>query len=157
MPKVYIETTIPSYIVSRLNRDIVVAAQQQLTKEWWTTARFDYQLYISEFVIVECERGDQSLAQRRVELIKNIPVLNVTEEVTSLALKYFNLLKIPENSKLDAFHLAITVIHKIDYLLTWNCKHMAHGEIRRVINRFNHSNNLFEPIILTPYELMRRD
>jgi hypothetical protein len=57
MSKVYIETTIPSYIVSRLNRDIVVAAQQQLTREWWNTARFDYNLYISEFVVVECERG----------------------------------------------------------------------------------------------------
>lgn len=157
MAKVYIETTIPSYIVSRLNRDIVVAAQQQLTREWWNTARFDYDLYISEFVVIESERGDQTLANRRIELIRNIPVLPTIKEVTDLALKYFSLLGIPEKSKLDVFHLAITVIYEIDYLLTWNCKHMAHGEIRRVINRFNRANNLFEPVILTPYELMRRD
>jgi hypothetical protein len=101
--------------------------------------------------------GDQALANRRIELIKNIPVLPAIKEVTNLAMKYFDLLKVPEKSRLDAFHLAITVVHKIDYLLTWNCKHMAHGEIRRLINDFNRANNLFEPVILTPYELMRRD
>lgn len=155
--KVYIETTIPSYVTSRLSRDIVIAAQQQLTIEWWDTARSDYDLFISELVVVECEQGDKELAKRRMELIRDIAVLPFSNEVKELAQIYYSLLGIPEKSRLDAFHLAVAVSNEIDYLLTWNCKHMAHGEIRMKIHNYNKQNNLFEPMILTPYELMRRD
>lgn len=157
MAKVYIETTIPSYITSKINRDLVIAAQQQLTREWWETARFDYQLYISEAVIAECGQGDEELSKRRLEVIKGIKILNLTDEVVNLANVYYKLLSIPEKSRVDSLHLAIAVIHEIDYLLTWNCKHMAHGEVKTKIHYHNKQKNLFEPVILTPYELMRRN
>lgn len=157
MDKVYIETTIPSYIVAKLSRDIVVAAGQQLTREWWETARFDYELYISEAVIAECSQGDQEQSKQRLEVIRGIKVLSLSDEVFELAEVYYKLLSIPEKSRVDSLHLAITVIHEINYLLTWNCKHMAHGEIRTKIHYYNKQNNLFEPVILTPYELMRRN
>lgn len=157
MGKVYIETTIPSYVTSRLNRDLVVAAQQQVTREWWETERFSYKLYISEAVITECRCGDEELAKRRLELIKGLPVLHLNDEITKLAEDYLNLLEIPNKASIDALHLATAVYNEIDFLLTWNCKHLAHGEVRARIHNFNKQNNLFEPVILTPNELMRRD
>ncbi len=157
MDKVYIETTIPSYIVAKLSRDIVVAAGQQLTREWWETARFDYELLISEAVIAECSQGDKEQSKRRLEVIRGIKVLSLSDKVIELADVYHKLLSIPEKSRVDSLHLAIVVIHEIDYLLTWNCKHMAHGEIKTKIHYYNKQNNLFEPVILTPYELMRRN
>ncbi len=157
MRKVYIETTIPSYITSRLSRDLIIAGNQQLSREWWENERSSYDLYISEIVIAECRMGDTEAAKNRLDLLKEIKILKLTDDVNTLAYDYFKLFDIPEKSKLDTYHLAFTVLSEIDYLLTWNCTHIAHGEIRSKLRDYNKSKNLFEPILLTPYELMRRD
>jgi predicted nucleic acid-binding protein len=157
MEKVYLETTIPSYLTGKLNRDIVVAAQQQATREWWETVRFDYELLISEAVVYECNRGDRDAVSRRLSIINGLSILKTNEEVERLAEVLFKLLGIPEKSKLDAVHLAFAVVFEINYLLTWNCKHLAHGEIREQIHNYCLKNGLFEPMIVTPFELMRRD
>jgi len=157
MERVYLETTIPSYLTGKLNRDIVVAAQQQVTREWWDTARFDYELYISEAVVFECTRGDEEAVHRRLNIINGLSILKTNEEVENLAEVLFKMLGIPEKSKLDAVHLAFTVVFEINHLLTWNCRHLAHGEIREKIHNYCFKNSLFEPMIVTPLELMRRD
>lgn len=157
MEKVYVETTIPSYITARLSRDLVIAGHQQLSRDWWDTARQKYDLYISEVVLAECRMGDMEAAKRRLELLTGITILSLTEDVKKLADEYVKLLDIPEKAMLDAYHLAFAVVSEIDYLLTWNCTHMAHGEVRSKLRDYNKINNLFEPILLTPYELMGRD
>lgn len=157
MEKVYIETTIPSYVTARFSRDIVIAARQQISREWWDTARFKYDLYISEVVIAECCMGDPEAAKRRLELISGIKILKLTDDINRLADEYIKLLDIPEKARLDAYHLAFAVISEMDYLLTWNCTHMAQGEIMSKLRNYNRKNNLFEPILLTPDELMGRD
>jgi predicted nucleic acid-binding protein len=156
VPTVYIETTIPSYLAAKPSRDIIVAAQQQVTAEWWNESHSKYDLYISEAVIDECAAGDHEVASRRLKSIRNFPILKLTEEVVQIAIIYGRLLAIPDKSKADAVHLALAVYHEMDYLLTWNCKHLAHGEVRTKIHQYNMRNGLFEPMIVTPSELLER-
>ncbi|MGB9860160.1 MAG: type II toxin-antitoxin system VapC family toxin, partial [Moorellaceae bacterium] len=129
-PSVYLETTIPSYLAARQSRDIVVAAHQQITREWWTAERKRFRLFVSEAVISECSSGDTEAAARRLSYIEGLPVLAITDSVFKLAKLYLATMLIPLRSEVDALHLACAVIHEMDYLLTWNCKHLAHGEIR---------------------------
>lgn len=157
MEKVYIETTIPSYATARFSRDIVIAARQQTSREWWETARFKYEIYISEIVIAECRMGDPESAKKRLDLLSGIKILKLTDNINSLAGEYIKLLNIPEKARLDAYHLAFAVLNEMDYLLTWNCTHMAQGEIISKLKNYNRKNNLFESILLTPDELMGRD
>jgi predicted nucleic acid-binding protein len=135
---------------------MIVAAQQQVTAEWWNGPHRKYELYISEAVIDECAAGDHDVSGRRLRFIEKLSVLKITAEVVQLALIYGKLLAIPEKSKIDAVHLALAVHHEMDYLLTWNCKHLAHGEVRTKIHRYNMLHELFEPMIVTPSELMGR-
>lgn len=156
MLKVYIETTVPSYLAARASRDIIVAAQQQITLEWWEESHLKYALYVSEAVLDECQAGDAKAAHRRLEYINHLSILRVTDEAVKLALLYSDILAIPEKSKVDAVHLALCVVYEMDYLLTWNCKHLAHGEVRTKLHSYNNHHGLFEPMVVTPLELMER-
>jgi hypothetical protein len=113
-------------------------------------------LYISEAVITECSQGDEQLVQKRLELVNNMTILSITDESLIFSNEYCKLLDIPEKSRIDSLHLALVVVHEIDYLLTWNCRHLAHGEVRLKVHHYNKTRGLFEPVILTPLELMRR-
>ncbi|HEY0826575.1 MAG TPA: type II toxin-antitoxin system VapC family toxin, partial [Bacilli bacterium] len=150
MAKVYLETTIPSYLSARISRDIVVAAQQQITGDWLDDSASQYDLFISEAVLDECRAGDAIAAVKRLESIEHIPVLKISEDVVNLAFIYHKLLDIPDKAKVDAIHLAAAVSYEMDYLLTWNCKHLAHGEIRMKLHHYNAENGLHEPMIVTP-------
>ncbi|MDR1701421.1 MAG: type II toxin-antitoxin system VapC family toxin [Sporomusaceae bacterium] len=154
MDKVYVETTIPSYITSKLSKDIITAARQQTSREWWNAARVKYDLYISEFVLEECRMGDLQAAKKRVALISDIKILKLTDDISKLAVEYIKLLSIPKKASLDAYHLAFATLYELDYLLTWNCAHMAQSKIIAQLRNYNRINNLFEPIILTPAILM---
>ncbi|MEI6306582.1 MAG: type II toxin-antitoxin system VapC family toxin [Deltaproteobacteria bacterium] len=155
-PSVYLETTIPSYLASRLSSYMIVAAQQLITRDWWDGARFGYDLYVSEAVLEECRAGDPEMAVRRMEIVHTIPLLAITDHIILLAADYQALLGIPEKSKVDALHLAFAVGYEIDYLLTWNCRHLAHGEVRTRIHRYSQTKGLHEPMIVTPQELLER-
>jgi len=123
--KVYIETSVISYLTSKPSRDLIIAAHQQITYDWWNTIKPNAECYISQFVIDEIQKGDSEAAQFRLKAIENLLILEVNDNIKNLAKKYQELLNLPEKSKLDAFHLAIAVIHRIDYLMSWNCKHIA--------------------------------
>lgn len=156
MATIYLETTIPSYLAARPSRDIIVAAQQQITMDWWETCRFQHELFISEAVLEECKAGDKRASKRRTDILDSYPLLKISGGVVALAEKYAVLLEIPEKAKVDAVHLSLAVFYEMDYLLTWNCKHLAHGEVRMKINHYNHRHALHEPMIVTPLELMER-
>ena len=122
--KVYIETTIPSYLVARPSRDLLIAAHQQLTRDWWELRRPAFDLYVSEPVLEEAGAGDATLAKRRLELLADIRVLALTEGILKLAENLVAEGPIPSKAVGDAFHIAIATAYACEYLLTWNCRQM---------------------------------
>jgi len=153
-PSVYIETTIISYLTAKPSRDLIIAAHQQITNEWWSDVRPQVDCYVSPFLIDEASRGDVTYAQKRLDEIVDFTVLEVNEEIEDLAQQYFAALQIPEKAKIDAFHLAVAAWHKMDYLLSWNCKHIASGRVQKMMQEINARLGVHTPIVCTPEELM---
>jgi predicted nucleic acid-binding protein len=152
--KVYIETSVISYLTSKPSRDLIIAGHQQITQDWWHKAKPKFDCYISQIVIEEISLGDKNAALKRINAIQNIPDLGYNSEVENLAFQYFKLLGIPEKAKLDTFHLAYAVLYNIDFLLSWNCKHIANAMINSKLRDFNNNNSLFVPFLCTPQELL---
>jgi predicted nucleic acid-binding protein len=152
-PKIYLETTIISYLTARPSRDLILAAHQELTNEWWENRRKHFDLFVSQLVIQEAKSGDKNAAQKRVGILETIPLLELNENAVSLARVLIEK-AIPKKAVEDALHIALAAIHGMDYLLTWNCKHIANAEREHAIIEICHRNNFVPPIICTPEELM---
>src|SRR5436190_769932 len=131
-PTVYVETTIPSYLTAWPSRDLVRAAHQQITREWWTK-RDQYELYSSRLVIRECEAGDVQAAADRLAAMANIALLEQTDEIAMLAEALLRNVPLPERAASDALHIATAAFHGVDYLLTWNCTRIANVTFRPAI------------------------
>ena len=151
---VYIETTIISYLTSKPSRDLIIAAHQRITDEWWADVRPQVDCYISPFLIDEASRGDPVYAQKRLDEVVAFAMLEVNEQIEDLAQQYFAVLQIPEKAKIDAFHLAVAAWHKMDYVLSWNCKHIASGRVQKTLQEINIRLGVHTPIVCTPEELM---
>jgi len=152
-PKVYLETTIPSYLTAWPSRDLIKAAHQQITNEWWQI-RDQFELYISQIVIQEASAGNKDAAKRRIDIIKNLSVLNVSLESQKLAQKLIEQSSMPQKAVVDAIHIAISVINGMDYLLTWNCTHIANASMRKQIEKVCRIYGYEPTTICTPNELM---
>ena len=152
--RVYLETTIVSYLAARPSRDLIIAAHQELTREWWNERRDRFGLYISQFVLDEAGGGDVEAAQRRVALLAGVPKVPITDEAISLAGAVIHQDVIPPNAAGDALHVAVATVHQIDILLTWNCRHLANAEILGPLGICLRSLGFDPPIICTPAELM---
>lgn len=152
--KVYIETSIISYLTGRLNRDLIVAAQQQVTQEWWENRQPYFDLYVSQLVIQEAEKGDKEAAAKRLTALEEIPLLEIKIEALELAEKFVRSKSLPKKASDDALHISISAISGVDYLLTWNCKHIANAEIKKKLAKVCVEEGYEIPIICTPYELM---
>ena len=122
---IYVETTIPSLVTARQSKNVIDAFRQYISRDFWEYERHKYNLYISQYVLEECSNGDPEAAKRRMDLIKDIPLLRTTPETEELVEKYFSLLDIPLRAKTDCFHLAICVVEKIYYLMIWNMTHLG--------------------------------
>jgi predicted nucleic acid-binding protein len=129
MGKVYIETSIVSYLTASPSRDLVRAAHQEVTTEWWA-GRSGFELYISQFVLDEASAGDPAAAAKRLDALRGISLLDVTKDATLLAGKLLGSGALPANARIDAFHVAVATAHGMDYLLTWNYTHIANAAIR---------------------------
>lgn len=151
---VYIETTIVSYLTSRKSRDIVVAAHQAITQRWWHERITKYELVISELVIREASVGDPDAAASRLETLKDVGILSLSEEAISLAEILVSRGPIPRQYVEDALHIAVAALNGVDYLLTWNCKHLANAAHRSRIESLVEKAGYGCPIICTPEELM---
>ncbi len=151
--KVYLETTVISYLTALPARDIVQAAHQQITHEWWER-RERFELFVSQAVFREASRGDADAAARRLAALVGIAVLDVTDEVTELAERFLATNAMPAKAATDAVHVALSVMNGLDYLLTWNCAHIANAPVRRKIEEICRRARLQAPIICTPEELM---
>ncbi|MEA5554666.1 type II toxin-antitoxin system VapC family toxin [Anabaena cylindrica UHCC 0172] len=154
--KVYVETSVISYLTSRPSRDIVIAGHQQITQEWWQNYRETFDLVASQLVIQEASAGDSIAAEQRLKILEKIELLATTEDALSLSQAFLDLKIMPQKAAEDALHIAIAVTNGINYLLTWNCKHIANAIIRREIERICRSKG-YEPVIIcTPEELIER-
>lgn len=151
--KVYIETTIVSYLTAAPSRDVVLTAHQQLTSDWWERRdRFD--LFVSEAVLQEAAGGDPSAAARRLAALQGISVLALTEPVVSLARSLVAGHAVASKAALDAVHIAVAAVNGMDFLLTWNCAHIANAATRGTIERLCRAAGFVPPVICTPEELM---
>ena len=153
-PKAYIETTIVSYLTARPSRDLVTAANQQTTREWWEDHHAEFDLYRSQVVTQESSAGDPSAARRRLDVLEDIPELDVTEQAITLAEELMEHLPLPQRAELDVLHIAVATVHGVDYLLTWNCTHIANATLRYQIEAIGRSMGYEPPVICTPKELM---
>lgn len=151
--KIYLETSVISYLTARPSKTIIGAAHQQITLAWWE-ARNQYDLFVSESVLRECGAGDPSAAQKRLAMVSDVPLLTMTEQAIDIAQALIDRKIVPIKAAEDALHIAIATINSVDYLLTWNCKHIANPEIQRNIAAYLDTVGLFLPFICTPEELL---
>ena len=147
---VYLETSFISYLTSRPSRDIVAAGRQTLTHEWWETQRDQFTLYISELVVSEAKQGNPEAATERLAILANLDLLHITEAISGLAHKLIENHAIPEVAIADAVHVSIAAANGIDYLLTWNCKHIANAHCMEMIYQTCLMNDYKPPLIVTP-------
>ena len=152
--KIYLETTIVSYFTARTSRDLIVAAHQQITQEWWETRQQNFKTFISELVVREAGVGDKVAAQKRIKALDNIPLLELNEESLHLANELVQKGPIPKTVEEDALHIALAAVHGMEYLLTWNCRHIANAEMRKGVTSICISQGYEMPVICTPEELM---
>ena len=153
-PTVYIETSIVSYLTSRPSNDIRVAASQNTTIEWWETRRPVFDLYISEFVLTEAGFGHPDAANRRMVVLRDIPELETVEDVRILGKALIARGSLPVKAEIDAYPIAVAAVHGMEYLLTWNCTHIANAVMRPKIESLCREFGYEPPIICTPQELM---
>lgn len=154
MSTVYIETSIVSYLTARPSRDVITLARQELTRKWWNERRANFQLFTSEFVIEEAEEGDPEAAKRRLDALSEAEELELHDEVRPLARELVEGGPLPTKAALDALHIAVSATSGMDYLLTWNMKHIANAAIRDQTEQICRSNGQDPPIMCTPEELM---
>lgn len=154
--KIYIETSVISYLTARPSKTIIGAAHQQITLAWWES-RHQYELFVSESVLRECGAGDPTAAQKRLAVVSDVPLLTITEQAVDIAEALIKERIVPVKAAEDALHIAIATVNSVDYLLTWNCKHIANPEIQRSIAAYLEKVGFFLPFICTPEELLGDD
>src|SRR2546423_12680883 len=154
MESVYLETTFISYLTARPSRDLLVAAHQQTTQEWWVTRKDKLSCYVSQVVIDEVAAGDPAESQKRLATINDLPALDVTREAEELTKHILSSGALPPSAVRDAAHVAVAAIHGMEYLLTWNCRHLANAQIKQKIESVCQAFGYRMAIIFTPGELM---
>lgn len=150
----YLETSIISYLTGRASRNVVITAHQQLTRRWWNMQRQQFELFISPLVLQEAAAGNRSRAKRRLEAVRGLLVLAVTPEVAALAEQLMQNGPLPPKAEVDALHIGVAAVHGMEYLLTWNCKHIANARMRSQIEDICRNMGYEPPVMCTPEELM---
>ena len=152
--KLYIETSIVSYLTARPSRDLVIAARQEITRELWAQIHEKFELYISALVIQEASQGDSAAAQKRLDALSGIPVLGITDKVQEVAQSLINKKAIPSVFEEDALHIAVAGVNGVDFLLTWNFKHINNVFIKSQLVRIIEKQGLIAPEICSPDEIL---
>jgi len=132
---------------------LITAAHQQLTQEWWQNRGAHFDLYASQLVVREASAGDAEMAQKRLLLLEKLPLLALSEASVDLARLLVTQGPIPEKAAVDALHIAIATAHGMDFLITWNCKHIANAEMQTALTSVCRSAGYEPPVICTPEEL----
>lgn len=153
-PTVYLETTIIGWLTNKPSTNIILEAHRQLTHRWWQHRRFDYQLFISQIVLDEISKGDSAAVSQRLALAADIPLLPINQEIASTAADLVRIHALPKKALQDAFHIATAAQHHIDFLVTWNCTHIANPHIMKMVRRFLDLKGLPMPEIATPEAML---
>jgi predicted nucleic acid-binding protein len=151
---VYIETSILGHLTARPTDNLIVAANVKITQDWWNEHSSSFTLYASEIVEDEAAKGDPTIAAQRLNLSKSLMLLELTEEAFELSQAFLNQSNLPPKASNDALHMALATVYSLDYLLTWNCKHMANAQIQRKLAQISSDLGYLLPVICTPYELI---
>lgn len=151
---IYIETSIPSYLTARPSRDIRAASWQQITTQWWDECRELYDLFTSGLVLEEAALGDSEAASRRLEVLKSLEELVIDNEAEKLAKSLLDQQAIPVQAKADAIHIAVAAVQQIDYILTWNCRHINNATLKPFVRSVCQNLGYNCPEICTPLELL---
>jgi len=151
---VYIETSILGYLTARSTKNLILAANIEVTKDWWEKGSQIFDLYASLIVVDEASLGDSEIATKRLALLENCQLLNPTEAGQELTIQFLAKSNLPDKAANDAAHIALATVHGMDYLLTWNCKHIANVQIQKKLTQICSDFGYELPRICTPYELM---
>ena len=151
---VYIETSILGYLTARSTKDLILAANIEITRDWWEFRRNAFILYTSEAVLDEVAQGDAEIAAQRLEILRDFPLLALNQAVQDLAAQFLARSSLPPKARVDAIHIAAATIHGMDYLLTWNCKHIANAQIQGKLAEISLDFGYVLPILCMPNELM---
>lgn len=157
MARVYIETSIVSYLRQQPSGQVIAAARQLLTHRWWNEHRHEYELVTSQHVLDEAALGDPVLASERLRALSGIPLVDLPEDVSDLAAELLTRAILPRAARVDALHIAAAAYHGIDYLLTWNCKYIANAHVLRKLREVLLELNYWVPILCTPLEMIGED
>ena len=152
--RVYVETSVISYLAARPSRDLITAARQQLTHEWWRRRRPHFEVHASQLVLDEAAAGDPEAAVRRAELLEGMPLLDITSAAVELARRLLESVALPPQAAADALHIATAACHGIEYLMTGNAAHIANAEHRPRVERACRTQGYEAPVLCTPDELM---
>jgi hypothetical protein len=152
-PTVYIETTVISYLTARPTDDAVMAGHMVDTRNWWQVARANYELVTSELVLTEASGGDAQAAASRMNELESLVLVPVSDAAKSLAFALVSASALPAKAYVDALHVAVAATNRIDYLLTWNCRHLANATLRARIEKVCLDHGCRAPVICTPPEL----
>ncbi|WP_462322951.1 type II toxin-antitoxin system VapC family toxin [Halochromatium sp.] len=150
---VYIESSVISYFTARSSRDLVVTARQTITESWWYDHRSKYEIFISGLVVQEISRGDAEAAQKRLTAIEGIPLLGTSEEALVLAQHLLDRGAVPPNSEEDALHIGIAAASGVNFLLTWNFKHINNAHTKALVSSIIEAHGFVCPILCSPEEL----
>jgi hypothetical protein len=153
-PSVYIETTIVSYLTAWPSRDVIRLSHEMITREWWDKRRPDFDLYVSDFVIQEASRGDTAAAAERMKALAGVPLLPPNSAALELTEKLAKALALPQRARPDAAHVAMSAVHGVSFLLTWNCTHIANAVLLPKIERTCQDAGFAAPRIVTPEMLL---
>lgn len=151
---VYIETSILGYLTARSSKNLIVAANIEITRDWWEFRRSEFTLYTSEAVLEEAAQGDEAIAAQRLEILRDFPLLSLNQDVQNLAVQLLTRSNLPPKARVDAIHIAAATVHGMDYLLTWNCKHIANAQIQGKLAEISLDFGYVLPVLCTPNELM---
>jgi predicted nucleic acid-binding protein len=156
-PTVYIETTVIGYLTSRVRSDVTVAGHQHTTREWWATAADRFQLVASQLVVQECTAGDADASKERRDALQDLQLLQTTPEAEALANALLADHAVPTSHPEDALHIALATVNGVEYLVTWNFRHIANAAVRSDIERVCRGAGYEPPVICTPEELLESD
>lgn len=153
-PSVYLETSFISYLTARPSHNLIVAAHQSITVDWWENRCNDFELFVSQVVFDEAKLGNSEAAAKRLNIVNDLSFLEISEEVINFADKLIEYKAVPKKEIRDAYHLSVACIHGINYLLTWNCKHIANAEKLVDIEQICIDYGYQVPVICTPEQLL---
>jgi predicted nucleic acid-binding protein len=151
--RIYIESTIPSYVVARPARDLIQAAHQQLSKDWWDLEREKHELFTSQVVLDEIACGEAAMARKRLDLMANVPILPVNSEAEALTQAILDSGLLPVGADRDAAHIALATVYDLDILLNWNCRHISNAAIQSRLRDIAARAGFNLPVLCTPAEL----